>query len=84
MPPILSLVVHHTIDLGNCGVGCQLSRRFSGLPSHNYVRVTVQIAFVDSWSNQWIRMFADDELRFQVQKASSSNPVYNSEACLPM
>jgi hypothetical protein len=68
---------------GNCGTGCQLLRSYTNLPSHNYVRVTVQIAFVDSWSSEWIYMFADNALRFRVQKISSSLPVPKSEACLP-
>ena len=71
------------LSLGNCGVGCQLSRSYTGLASHNYVRVTVQIAFVDSWSSEWIYMFADSALRLRVQKTSSSLPVSKSEACLP-
>lgn len=69
--------------LGNCGINCVLSRSFTDLPSHNYIRVTVQIAFVDAWSNQWIFMFADNQLRFRVQKTSVSLPVHSTEACLP-
>ena len=67
----------------NCGTGCQLARTYTNLPSHNWVRVTVQIAFVEGWSNEWIYMYADNALRMRVQKVSSVYPVHNSQVCLP-
>lgn len=70
--------------LGNCGNGCILTSSYTNLPSHNWIRVTVQIAFIDSWSNEWVYMFADNALRLRVQRTSSIYPVHNSEACLPM
>ena len=64
-----------------CGKNCQLKSTFNSLPAHNYVRVRVQLAMIDSYSGQWIYMFADDELRMRVYKHNYNLPAANTQGC---
>ena len=65
-----------------CGNNCQVRSVFSNLPTHNYIRVKVQLALIDQNQN-WIYMFADNELRMRLRKVSWVYPAANSQACLP-
>ena len=67
-----------------CGNNCQLKSTFIDLPSHNYVRVKVQMALIDQHYYNWMYMYADDELRMRVRKTYWSIPATNTQACLPM